>query len=67
MKNLIVSLLLLLASVDVIEDGVALLEYLDKDGKVMHVHINVESSPCKLSEGTKVFLNKQTKKIIQCK
>ena len=67
MKNLIISLLLLLASVDVVEDNIALLEYLDKDGKVVYIYVNVESSPCKLSEGTKVFFNKQTNKIIHCK
>ena len=67
MIKLAISLFLLVASVDVVEDNVALLEYLNKEGEVMHLYVDIDNSPCKLREGTKVFLNKETKKIIQCK
>ena len=68
MNNIIrvFSLLVLVASVDVVEGDFALLEYVGDEGKIKYTYVEIKKSPCELKEGTKVFLDKKTKEIIQC-
>ena len=66
MKNIILSLFVLVAFVDIVEGDVALLEYTDEGNTIKHVYYKTKNSPCILKEGTKVLLDRKTNEIIQC-